>query len=377
MALILKQFYEKFQKKHQLTLIAGEKGIYDPIEWIYLLEDLNNIKFLRGRELIITTGLANNYDHWLEEFIYSVNEKGVSGIILCFGTYIKDIPNSLIDYCNSQGLPLFIIPWEIRMVDIMQDYYDDTIKEKQEAEYFSKIFSNAMFNNTIDNEFIVKHEDMKPYSYSTYGIIAFKNIASDKLTAVLNQTEQKYLLLTKKATQYVILYNMTENNVSSTLAFLHVSLSNDSVHYGIATLGQGIQCLFNKRIEADKALQVAIATKKTYCFYKDLGLYQIILGISDEAILDNLYMQTLKPIVEYDQQHHSNYLETLRYYIEFNSSVQLIAEHTFTHRNTINYRIAKIKKILQSDLSSIEERCRIQLAFCFYDLKYQTDMKKG
>ena len=365
----LKQFYEKFQKKHQLTLLAGEKGIYEPIEWVYLLEDLNNVKFLRGRELIITTGLANNYDRWLEEFIYAVHKKGVSGIILCIGTYIKAVPDSLIAYCNDNGLPLIIIPWEIRMVDIMQDYYDETIKEKQAAQYFSKIFASAMFDNRIDNALIAEHEDMEQYVYSTYGIVACQNIAADKLTAVLNQVEEKYLILTKKTILYAILYDITESNFSAAVAFLHKSLSTGPIHYGIAALGQGIYSLFDKRIEADNALQVAMATRKTYCCYAELGLYQIILGISNKAILDNLYAQTLKPIVEYDQQHKSNYLETLRYYIDFNSSIQLIAEHTFTHRNTINYRIAKIKSLLQSDLSSAEERCRIQLAFCLHDLR--------
>lgn len=93
-SLTLKQFYEKFRKKHQLQLIAGEKGIYTSFKWIYLLEDLNNMSFIRGGELIITTGLANSYDHWLEELIYSVNKKGASGIILNIGNYIKDIPES-------------------------------------------------------------------------------------------------------------------------------------------------------------------------------------------------------------------------------------------------------------------------------------------
>ncbi|CVK20708.1 PucR family transcriptional regulator [Sporomusa sphaeroides] len=367
----LKQFYEKFRKKHQLQLIAGEKGIYTSFKWIYLLEDLNNMSFIRGGELIITTGLANSYDHWLEELIHSVNKKGASGIILNIGNYIKDIPHYLIDYCNNNHLPLLIMPWEIHIADIMQDGFNDIIKEKQEEEYFSKIFSNAIFDNMIDNAFIAEHEDMKPYSYSTYGIVAFKNVSNDKLTVILNQAEQKYLLLTKKTTQYAILYNITENNFAATLAFLHSSLStDDDIHCGISTLGQGLQCLFNKRIEADKALQVAIATKKPHCFYNNLGLYQIILGISDETILDNLYTQSLKTIVDYDQKHNSNYLEILRYYIEFNSSVQLVAEHTFTHRNTINYRVAKIKKLLQSDLSSMEERCRIRLAFCLYDLQH-------
>ncbi|MEL7635248.1 MULTISPECIES: PucR family transcriptional regulator ligand-binding domain-containing protein [Sporomusa] len=366
----LKQFYEKFKEKHQLTLIAGEKGIHASIEGIYLLEDLNNIKFLRDRGLIITTGLANHYDdYWLEELLCAARRKSASGVILCMGAYITEIPLPLVEYCNYNNLPLLVIPWDIYIVDIMQEYYDDFFKEKQQGEYFGKIFSNAMFNNTIDNEFIADHEDMKPYSYSTYGIVAFKNVAKDTLTAVLNQTEEKYLILTKKTTLYAILYNITESNFSAAAALLHMSLSTEPVHYGIATLGQGIHSLFNKRIEADKALQVAMATRKTYCCYNELGLYRIILGIADGAILDDLYTQSLKPVVDYDNEHNSNYLEILRYYIEFNSSVQRVAEHTFAHRNTVNYSIGKIKKILQSDLSSMEERCRIQLAFCLYDLQ--------
>lgn len=365
----LRELFEQSKKKYHLELIAGEKGIHMIVKWIYLLEDLNNISFIRGGELIITTGLANTYDHWLEEFFYALEGKGVSGIIINVGRYINTIPNVLIQYCNHKGIPLLTMPWEMHIADIMQDCCNNLIKEQQKENYFSKTFANAMFNNIIDNAFIDQYESNDPDSHFVYGIIAVKNASHDKLITILNQAEQKYVILTKNNTQYVILYYSTEKSLNSVIEhFLHKSLISEDIYYGIATIGQNLNCLLSKRIEADKALKVAIAQKKPYCFYHELGLYQVVLGISDQAILDNLYNRYLRAIIEYDKKHNANYLDILRYYIEFNSSVQLVAQHTFTHRNTINYRIAKIKELLHCDLSSMEERCCIQLALYYYDI---------
>ena len=364
----LKELFEQSKKKYRLELIAGEKGIHTVVKWIYLLEDLNNISFIRGGELIISTGLANTADNWLEDFFYALEGKNVSGIILNIGKYINTIPDVLIDYCNRKGIPVLTMPWEMHIADIMQDCCNNLIKEQQKEDYLSNTFANAMFDNSIDSSFIDKYESVNPHF--GYGIIAVKNAADNKLIPILTQMEQKYVILTRNTTQYIILYYSMIKNLNTAIEhFLRKSLIAEDVYYGIATIGQTIDCFFAKRIEADKALRVAIATKKPCCFYNDLGLYQVVLAISDQAILDNLYTRYLQAIIEYDQKHNSNYLEILRCYIEFNSSVQLVAQRTFTHRNTINYRIAKIKELLHCDLSSMEERGCIQLAFYYYDLK--------
>lgn len=364
----LKEFFEATKKRHRLTLIAGETGIYSIVKWIYLLEDLKNISFIRTGDLILTTGLANNYDTWLEELVYAMKGKRISGIIFNTGRYINEIPVSLIDYCNEIGLPLFTMPWEIHIADVMQDCCNAVMKEQQRDDYFSKTFANAMFSNTIDPTFISEYEESATQLDFTYGIIALKNAVPEKVMAILNPIESKYLLLANKGLHYIVLYHVTEASFHKTMSSIHSSLAAAASAYGISTLSHSIRALHTQRNEAANALKVAIATKKSYCFYHDLGLYQLVLGISDESILQNLYTQKLKPIVDYDQKHNTNYLQILRYYIECNSSVQLVAEQTFTHRNTINYRIAKIKTLLHSDLSSMEERCLIQMALCYYDL---------
>jgi DNA-binding PucR family transcriptional regulator len=46
-----------------------------------------------------------------------------------------------------------------------------------------------------------------------------------------------------------------------------------------------------------------------------------------------------------------------------------VAEERYTHRNTINYRIQKIKKIIGCDLKNTEELFPYQVAFYIKDME--------
>ena len=66
---------------------------------------------------------------------------------------------------------------------------------------------------------------------------------------------------------------------------------------------------------------------------------------------------------EHDRRHNSNYVETLQSYLEFDGSIQAMAQNMFTHRNTIIYRMNNIKKLLGTELATPAERLPYQIAF--------------
>ncbi len=66
---------------------------------------------------------------------------------------------------------------------------------------------------------------------------------------------------------------------------------------------------------------------------------------------------------EHDRRHNSNYVETLKSYLEFDGSIQAMAQSMFTHRNTIIYRMNNIKKLLGTELATPAERLPYQIAF--------------
>lgn len=123
--------YYDTKDKYKIKLIAGEKGIDNVVNWVHFMEDITTMDFIKGSELIITTGMGNNSEEWLYELIQGLVAREESGLIINTGVYINNIPNYVIEYCNNISFPLFIMPWEIHLVDIMQDYCNRIFIGKQ------------------------------------------------------------------------------------------------------------------------------------------------------------------------------------------------------------------------------------------------------
>ena len=81
------------------------------------------------------------------------------------------------------------------------------------------------------------------------------------------------------------------------------------------------------------------------------------------SLLESIYNENLKKLEVYDRDNGTDYMSFLRLYLKYDGSVQRVAQETFVHRNTINYQLAKIKKILGNNLKTFEERFKILLAF--------------
>ncbi len=108
---------------------------------------------------------------------------------------------------------------------------------------------------------------------------------------------------------------------------------------------------------------MSIFKKENYIRFSDMGIYQILFTIDDNTLLKELYESTLAPLKAYDVKHNSSYEDTLYYYLKFNGSIQAISEAMYTHRNTVLYRIKKMKELLSNDLSTIADRFPYEMAF--------------
>ena len=90
--------------------------------------------------------------------------------------------------------------------------------------------------------------------------------------------------------------------------------------------------------------------------FDEMGVYQLLFLIEDHQVLEDMYHQLLNPLLAYDYQHHGELEKTLYYYLVYDGSQQAMAKHLYMHRNTINYRLTKIKELLSCELSTFEEK---------------------
>ena len=106
-----------------------------------------------------------------------------------------------------------------------------------------------------------------------------------------------------------------------------------------------------------------LSVRANMTFYDRLEVKKLILAVDDISLLESIYNENLKKLEVYDRDNGTDYMSFLRLYLKYDGSVQRVAQETFVHRNTINYQLAKIKKILGNSLKTFEERFKIILAF--------------
>ena len=77
--------------------------------------------------------------------------------------------------------------------------------------------------------------------------------------------------------------------------------------------------------------------------------------------------EKLLALQEYDEQQHTEYMKTLRTYLDRNLNAMQTAKDLFIHRSTLLYRLDKIKSILESDLDDPEELLYLSFSYRLLD----------
>lgn len=80
------------------------------------------------------------------------------------------------------------------------------------------------------------------------------------------------------------------------------------------------------------------------------------------------YCRGLEQLLQTDKSQGTHYVETLRSFFRNNQNVSAVAEELYLHRNTVNYRLSKIREILEDDFDDYRIRLHLQMALIWYDI---------
>ncbi|MGL4336445.1 MAG: PucR family transcriptional regulator [Turicibacter sp.] len=128
---------------------------------------------------------------------------------------------------------------------------------------------------------------------------------------------------------------------------------------------QAIRAYENKKYLLDDSLN--------YVFYEQIKPFDLLMQIPKEDLIYFCHQKVWK-LYEYDKTNQTNYLETLRVYLLTNHSIKATSNYLFVHRNTINYRIIKIKELFGIDLD--DYTMLNQLLLSYQVLQVWDTMKK-
>lgn len=85
----------------------------------------------------------------------------------------------------------------------------------------------------------------------------------------------------------------------------------------------------------------------------------------------------LMELIEYDRQHKTAFAETLREYLRDSKNPRAVCERLFIHKNTLYYRLDKIRQIMAVDYTEQDVQLKITLTFAILDYAEHHKMDLG
>lgn len=368
-------------RKHGISLIAGEKGLSKKVKWFRVMENKEIVDYMEGNLLLFTTGLAINNDNELIDLIKIQNEKNSSGTIVHVGRNIKRIPEELIEYCNENEYPLFWVPWENSLPKMMQDFSLLFIESERMEKELENALKNAIsFPDKTDNyipifqQYSFREEDM--YCMASLEISDIDNSLEYKeyinitkaIERILMFSGDRSFVIDGKGSLIILFSGYFLNEINQILSKIVKVLfyTGYDFYIGIGKNMKGISNISESYLQAIACVKVSKRKEERnkMIHFEDIGIYKVLSSVSEKRVLKEYYKNTIGVLDEYDKNNKTNYKEVLRLYIANNRSLQSVSEILFMHRNTVSYQIMKIEKILDCDLSKMENRFNLYLAYC-------------
>jgi len=370
------------QNIYKLKLIAGKNGCANAISWVQMVEDKTILQQLWGKELVVTTGLGFQSTNSLMEFIQLLIKYHSVGLIINMGNklgegYIFDVPQEIIDYCNEQDFPLLVFPWEIHLAELIKDFSYRCISSERDDRRINKVIIDTLINPRIIEESrqqLISHFDVDNYfqvlvvhidTKEELGMIERRRIQF-QLELCFEKIEGNYSFFWFDG-YFILITNGLDDKTLKKLIKETLKRAKKRIAYQIH-IGVGSRMLdFRNIILSYKrglaACKMAKKFNESSLTFEQMGVFQLLFMIEDHDILYQMYYQLLGPIINYDRKHHTELEDTLYNYLMFDSNQKAMAEALYMHRNTINYRLNKIKEITQCQFSSFEEKMPYMLAF--------------
>lgn len=96
--------------------------------------------------------------------------------------------------------------------------------------------------------------------------------------------------------------------------------------------------------------------------FDDLGVYRLLIGNDSLEEVERFVRRWIGPLLEYDAARHAELVRTLTHYLDRGGNYEATAAALIVHRNTLKYRLQRIRQITGHDLSDAEVCFNLQLA---------------
>lgn len=378
MALTTREMFDLTHEQYHLQLLAAKDYLDHVVTWVHMMEYTHITQFFLGNEVVVTGGYALHSEQDMIELVDILTECRCAALVLNIGRYLHAVPQSIIDYCEKVHLPLFTMPWQMYITEFVRDCCSLINQSSQDEAQLARAVTSIVFS---PQEAGTYRKQLDERFQEEQGFIMLA-IRGDHPTLERNVVEHRSILRLHTALtpytfsylifryqkRFLILMNhrnltLAEDAAHRILDAIRTAIPNLPIRIGISDPVDSYQHLtdcFHGAISAGRRASLQRQEIVRFC---DMGFYRLLYSVPDDALLSRYYHDMMDTLLQYDAKNNSSYTETLFRYLLSDGSLQTVASAMFTHRNTVHYRMGKIRELLNNDLSTQAQRLPYLLAY--------------
>lgn len=266
---------------------------------------------------------------------------------------------------NASGLSCLLLAIELMRLEREQQIREEYISESL----------NELLKGHLDGRLLKRLQEISPDIGRGKYIIILMDLEQ---TNSLNMPEGKELIQSKRFQRLLLkkisfhvprpIYTRKDNSIIALYTFsrsypdsriyedirtlyteLQKELYSDTVrlHISCGRVAENVEHLPDSMTDARMGMQYlhAVPGSRSILFFHQLGLRKLLFRHNQEE-LEQFYRDILEPVLCYDHEKKADLIKTIEQFKQCGHSVQHTAGKLNIHKNTLNYRIRKIKELL-------------------------------
>ena len=130
----------------RLKLLGGANGLDKVVTWPYIKNMDTISEWIHGGELIFVIGAREDVsENGLLRLMKEADRNRISGVVLLIGEeYLKRVPKSVIRYANEHDIPLFKMPFLLKLIDITQEISRYLVRDMEKNRKLGRISEKSI-----------------------------------------------------------------------------------------------------------------------------------------------------------------------------------------------------------------------------------------
>jgi purine catabolism regulator len=359
-----------------LQLVSGEDAARVHVRFVHSTELADPTPWLKGGELLLTTGLQLEGPRSQRELIERLADHEIAGLGFGTGFAHKRIPAALVTAARKRDFPLFEVPYELPFIAITERAFAHLLDERYEMlqrNMVGDVLAEALSGHLHPEDLQAR---LRPFGIGErIAVLAFRppdpTLAAAPVERMLERRGVPNLVAIRAGLLCAVV-DAGDGDRAEPLEPVELARairSELTARFGeVPSSASRVAAIHSLRMSfhearcALEAVRLRNGEGPDVASHEDLGAFQLLLSVQDDEALISYCRSVLGPIEQGEGDYGDELVRSLDVFIENNGHWERAANALYCHRHTLRYRIRRIEQLTGRDFSNARDRIEFWLA---------------